>query len=109
MATREDWAERVKGWKRSGLTAAEFGEREGIAPKQLYWWAWHLGKQVVASASETPVRLLPVRVVPSRNTQVSGERPLEIVLQSGHILRVGPGFDPTTLRSVLSVLEERSC
>lgn len=109
MATREDWAERIKRWKKSGLTAAEFGEREGIAGKQLHWWKWHLGKKEVLSASESPLRLLPVSVVPSRDVQVSQETPLEIVLQSGHILRVPHGFDPATLRSVLLVLEERSC
>ena len=108
MATREDWAERVKRWKQSGLTAAEFGEREGVQGKQLHWWKWHLGKQEVPSVSKLP-RLLPVRVVPSRDVEVSKETPLEIVLQSGHVLRVASGFDPATLRSVLSVLEERSC
>jgi hypothetical protein len=101
--------ERVKGWKKSGLTAAEFGEREGIDPKQLRWWKWHLGTGAVASTSETPLRLLPVRVVPSSDVPASEETPLEIVLQSGHILRVGHGFDPATLRSVLLVLEGRSC
>jgi transposase len=109
MATREDWAERVRRWKKSGLTAAEFGEREGIQGKQLHWWKWHLGKKAVSSASESPLRLLPVSVVPSRDQQVSREAPLEIVLQSGHTLRVGHGFDPATLRTVLSVLEEKSC
>jgi transposase len=109
MATREDWAERVKRWKKSGLTAAEFGEREGIEAKQLHWWKWHLGKKEVPSASESPLRLLPVSVVPSRDVRVSEETPLEIVLQSGHILRVARGFDAATLRSVLLVLEERSC
>jgi hypothetical protein len=108
MATREDWAERVKRWKKSGLTAAEFGEREGIEGKQLHWWKWHLGKQEVPSVSEPP-RLLPVRVVPSRDVGVSKEPSLEIVLQSGYILRVARGFDAATLRSVLWVLEEPSC
>jgi transposase len=109
MATREDWAERIKRWKKSGLTAAEFGQREGIAGKQLHWWKWHLGKNETPSASEIP-RLLPVRVVAQpRDVEVSRETPLEIVLQSGHVLRVGHGFDPATLRSVLSILEERSC
>jgi hypothetical protein len=109
MATREDWAERIKRWKNSGLTAAEFGEREGLAAKQLHWWSWHLGRKPVASASEAPLRLLPVRVVPSRAEGVREATPLEIVLQSGHILRVASGFDPATLRSVLSVLEEKTC
>jgi transposase len=108
MATREDWAERVERWKKSGLTAAEFGEREGIQGKQLHWWKWHLGKNEAPSASETP-RLLPVRVVQSRDVGVSKGTPLEIVLQSGHVLRIPHGFDPATLRSVLLVLEERSC
>jgi hypothetical protein len=109
MATRADWAERIKRWKNSGLTAAEFGEREGIAAKQLHWWSWHLGKQAVPSASEAPLRLLPVKVVASRDVHMPKATPLEIVLQNGHLVRVAPGFDPVTLRSVLSVLEEKSC
>jgi len=35
-----EWAKRVERWQRSGLSAAKFGVREGIAGAQLSWWKW---------------------------------------------------------------------
>ncbi|WP_437687421.1 IS66 family insertion sequence element accessory protein TnpA [Sorangium sp. So ce176] len=32
MATRAEWAERVERWERSGLSAEQFGRREGTSP-----------------------------------------------------------------------------
>jgi len=37
MATRAEWTERVKRWKRSGLSAPEFARREGLKAKQIHW------------------------------------------------------------------------
>ena len=45
MASRTDWAKRVEEWKKSGLTAREFGDRTGTTPKKLYWWSWSLRRQ----------------------------------------------------------------
>jgi transposase len=52
MATRAEWTERVKRWKRSGLSAAEFVRREGLREKHLHWWVWKLGTSDTAPLPE---------------------------------------------------------
>jgi transposase len=102
MATRDDWAERVGRWQRSGLDAEQFAEREGVKPKRLDWWRWKL-----RSSSPPPpapeLRFLPVHVVDSASRPPEAGVTLEVVLPNGRVVRVAPGFDPATLESVLSI------
>ena len=120
MATRAEWTERVKRWKRSGLSAAEFARREGLKAKQLHWWNWKLGASDSAPAPDEP-RFLPVRVVsaPARAAASStpaalvttspswpGATAIEIALPNGRLVRVPPGFDPATLERVLAIAAE---
>jgi hypothetical protein len=52
---------------------------------------------------------LPVHVVQDAPAPITLTSPIEIVLPSGPIVRVTPGFDPHALGAVLSVLEGRRC
>jgi len=79
MATRAEWTERVKRWKRSGLSGAEFARREGLKVKQLHWWVWKLGASGGAPQPEEP-RFLPVRVV--RSPAASPGAPQALVMTS---------------------------
>ena len=118
MATRAEWTERVKRWKRSGVSAAEFARREGLKAKQLHWWSWKLGASDTAPLPEQP-RFLPVQVVSSTaaassssavlvRTSSSGSAAtaIEIALPNGRLVRVPPGFDPATLERVLAIAAE---
>jgi transposase len=120
MATRAEWTERVKRWKRSGVSAAEFARREGLKAKQLHWWSWKLGAADTAPLPGEP-RFLPVRVVSSAapatstsavlmTTSPSGPAAtaIEIALPNGRLVRVPPGFDPATLERVLVIAAEAS-
>jgi transposase len=100
MATREEWAERIDRWQRSGLSIGKFAAREGIKPKQLAWWRWKLG---AAPLAPPEMRFLPVHVVDAAARPPGAEVPLEVVLPNGRVVRVPPGFDPATLESVLSI------
>jgi transposase len=100
MATRAEWAKRVRGWQRSGLSIEEFAERKGIKPKQLAWWRWKL-QGAPPAASE--MRFLPVHVVEAASSPPGAEVPLEVALPNGRVVRVPPGFDPAMLESVLSI------
>ncbi len=119
MATRAEWTERVKRWKRSGLSAGEFARREGLKAKQLHWWNWNLSTSAAAPPPDEP-RFLPVRVVsapspapapaPSTPTALVMASPsspattaIEIALPNGRLVRVPPGFDPATLERVLAI------
>lgn len=104
MATRAEWIERVRRCERSGLDLAEFARREGIKPKQLYWWRWRLRSSGDPARAVTP-EFLPVRVVTS--APPTPTTPIEIALPNGRIVRVGPGFDPATLERVLAIASEQ--
>ena len=100
MATRETWAARVREWKRSGLTAAEFAEREGLNASTLTWWSSQLGRSTLA-ISRPP--MVEVMVSPRADASSS----LELVLASGVRVAVPVGFDEATLGRLLTVLEDR--
>ncbi len=96
-------------WQRSGLTLREFGQQRGIPLSTLTWW-----RQVFRRGGES-VDAVPKSAPASdavgftERTGVSLERPpagaLEIILRSGHLLRVPAGADTETLQRVLQALQ----
>ena len=108
-ATREEWAKRVEGWRRSRLSAADYAAKVGVNPRSLAWWKWQLESTSTArktARSRKPRRSLSpltfVEVAPPRMT--SG---LEVVAPSGMCIRVPEDFDPVVLGRLLDVLEHR--
>lgn len=112
--TAAGWARRVERWKRSGLTAAEFGAREGVEGKQLSWWKWHLSRR---AAGETPLRRLdgasrrapPLSFVPARVVDGAAPPPadgrVEIVLGNGRVVRLTGAVDDAVLVQALRVAD----
>jgi hypothetical protein len=99
------WRRLLGQWRRSGLTARQFCEQQGISQASFYGWRSEIARRDQAATirpSSTPpfVKLALEGVAPS---------PLEIVLADGRLLRVRPGFDAALLRQVLRLLEEPSC
>jgi hypothetical protein len=102
MATRTDWAKRVEEWKKSGLTAREFGERTGATPKKLYWWSWFLRRQgktaagrSVVSRTREPAAFLPVVLRPkvtiaATQVRTGATARVEIGFGNGCVLRTEP-------------------
>ena len=93
-------------WRHSGLTLREFGEKRGIPLSTLSWWRRvfrHAGEEHVNGvAGENPVVFTEVPKpanVPRTATVV------EIVLHSGHLVRVPAGVDADTLQQVLQALQ----
>jgi transposase len=101
MATRDEWADRVGRWQRSGLSAKAFAGRERLNPKLLTWWRWKL--RTSATSPPEPAQFLPVRVVDSVSPSANSAVAVEIALANGRIVRVAPGFDATTLARVLAL------
>jgi hypothetical protein len=50
---------------------------------------------------------VPLHVRPALPS--TGQPAFEVVLCSGRLLRLWPGFDPTSLRQLLALLEETLC
>jgi hypothetical protein len=92
--TEEIWRQRVRAWRASGETAAQFARGRGFAAATLRAWSSRLRR------NEAPafVRLLPK---PSPASQA----PRELVVEVGDArVRVAPGFDPDLLADVLRAL-----
>src|SRR5258706_13477382 len=85
-------------WQRSGLTLREFGEKRGIPLSTLTWWRRvfrHAGdKEGNGVAAENAVVF--TEVPPPANVPGTAAV-LEIVLHSGHLVRVPAGGRSHTL------------
>jgi len=92
-------------WQRGGLTLREFGEQRGIPVSTLKWWRRVFrdagAAELHGTAVENAVEFTEVRPPAS-----VGRTPavLEIVVPSGHLVRVPAGADSATLRQVLEAL-----
>jgi transposase len=88
--------------ERSGKPVRTFAEEHGLDPQRLYLWRRRFA--AVAEGDNTTFRELIVR--PSAGTSV----PFEVVLPSGFVVRVPPGFDQAALCRLLDVLSQaRAC
>jgi transposase len=113
-ATREVWADRVRRWKQSGLTAAAYAERTGINANTLRHWSWELGKSARRRRGARARRTAPTFVEvlagvtqrPPESVVVFAE-PFELVLRDGVRLRIAPSFDAAALRRLLDVVGGR--
>ncbi|MGO9062570.1 MAG: IS66 family insertion sequence element accessory protein TnpA [Candidatus Binataceae bacterium] len=96
-------------WQRSGLTLREFGQQRGIPVSTLTWWRQvfrRAGDQLNAASKSVPARDAVVFTeVPQPATVPTTSFVVEIVLRSGHMVRVPEGADTDTLQRVLQALQ----
>jgi len=92
------WRQWLDAWRRSGLNVREFCARHGLAQPSFDAWRRELAKRDAARPAFVPVQVLAEAAVPEA---------LALVLPGGRTIRVGPGFDASTLRQLLAVLEEQ--
>lgn len=108
MADAKVWAQRVKAWRASGMTAADFVDGAEYAESTLRYWAWRLAKAV--PTPKAPPRF--VRLVPRREAAPSSGRPpveaapAVTIELGGARVTVGVGFDRAALRDLLGLLRE---
>jgi len=99
-----DWAERVRAWRASGLSAEDFGGPLGYRPNALQWWERELSRRASPSKVRRRARSKPMvamaRVV-RREAHVGAA--LEVRL-GATVIAVRRGFDAQLLREVVSVL-----
>jgi hypothetical protein len=95
------WRQVLARWRRSGLSVRAFCRAEGVNEPRFYWWRRKLGQ----AEPKEPV-FVPVHVVPEPAAE-SATRGIEVVLANGRCLRVGPGFDPHTLVTLVDLLEAK--
>lgn len=109
MAHRGQWSEHeargvLSAWRKSGLSIERFAKERGLVPQRIRWWKSKLeGKSTALVRSESPLALLPVQVTESAPAK-RGE-PVAVYLRSGHIVKVGRGFDEEAFARVVALLE----
>lgn len=87
--------------EREGLTYAELAKLTGESRHGLSWWAWKLRQE---SRGVRGRRKGFVEVELAADARVeSGE--IEVILAHGRRLSIRPGFDESTLRRIVAVLE----
>jgi len=108
-ATRAVWAKRVDGWRKSGLTAAEYARRSGLTEKSLRWWKWQLAQPRDAAPSEAKKKAaqIPSPLTFVEMTSALQRGPIEVVLVSGALIRLPTDFDAASFARVLDVLERQ--
>jgi len=100
---RQFWQMAIETWKNSGMSVSQFCKAEGLSEGTFYGWRRRLS---VRNAQ----RKEPVDPKPSAFIEVAMPRddpvPLELVLSSGHTLRIRSAADNEILNNVLSVLRQ---
>lgn len=100
---RTTWSEveargALSAWRKSGLSVEAFARERGLVPQRLYWWR----KKLEPPKAETKVlAMLPVRMTGETRR---GE-PVTVLLRTGHMLKVGRGFDEEAFARAVAVLE----
>ena len=92
----DEWAERIAAQGRSGMSVKQFCKEQGVTEYSFYAWRKRLQES-------GPVRFALVEKR-ARRQEGRAEPVLELLLAAGERLRIWPGVDVTTLRSVLDVL-----
>ena len=96
-------------WQRSGLSLREFGQQRGIPLSTLTWWRQVFRRAgepaTTASTSVAASDVVLFTEVPRPATVPRIPPVLEIILRSGHVLRVPAGADTETLQRVLKALQ----
>jgi hypothetical protein len=107
---RAHWQEVLAASQASSLSIREFCRQRGIHPSHFYHWRQRLGvgptpsiEPSVKRKPETRFALVQAEPVPTP-VPAAHDGALELVLESGWRLRIRPGVDAATLRTVLSAL-----
>ena len=109
MAHRGHWSEHeargvLSAWRKSGESIERFAKDRGLVPQRIRWWKVKLeGKTTAVVRSASSLALLPVQVTEPAPAK-RGE-PVAVYLRSGHIVKVGRGFDEEAFARVVAVLE----
>ena len=107
MSSRVRWTESdarafLSRWRRSGQSLAAYCASQGILYERARRWRSQL------LAETTALDLRPVRVSSEDSAALSGNAgggDLEVLLRSGHTLRIRPDFDVSTVRTLVEILE----
>jgi hypothetical protein len=128
------WRTTLAKWIKSQLTIRDFCRRHRLGESAFYFWRREIATRDGTSVATPTLRVkssaaVRRRSVPSRPSRpapprrspkpiprpsfvalrVVADTPLELVLRTGHVLRVPPGYDANHLRAIAAALETQPC
>jgi hypothetical protein len=116
--SRQLWAERIAGWKASGLKQRAFCERESLSYKSFLWWRRRLREQSRETGLVRVVTRMPVAAGAAREAKPSPavafaeagviSRSVEIRLHGGRSL-VLRGVNEAQLSRLMRLVEALPC
>ncbi len=109
--TREQWRKLVAEAAHSGMSIRAFCLERGVTEGQFYAWQRRLnGKtQRVAKRRAISAAKGPTFALVSEGAASLETAGVELVLGDGRRLRIGPGVDAATLRTVLAAVDPPRC
>ena len=99
----ETWRARVDGQRNAGGSIAAYCAGQGFSTSSFYRW-----RKILAREDRPRARFLPVHIVEAKPVVV-GPAGIDVVLRSGHRVKLMRGFDPASLRAAVIALEAARC
>ena len=93
---RAQWQEHMERWQSSGLTQADYCDRNGVKLSTFRYWRKRL------ASPDTPVTLVPVGF--GRDRSASSTQGLTLVLGDRYKVEVGDNFNSSTLARLVDTL-----
>jgi transposase-like protein len=104
------WQDLVAAGKPSNLSICEFCRQRGIHPSHFYYWRQRVAREAAAAIqpsakrkSESRFALVRTEPAPAA-VSATHDGAVEPILERGWRLRIRPGVDAATLRTVLSAM-----
>ena len=107
------WSAILNDFRRSGLTHAAFCHRRELSIHTFRKRLYAARAAMRTTAADRPTAghgsaFVPVTILPDPAPAVAAiPQALEVILQNGRRIAVTPGFDPQTLRRLITVVEDR--
>ncbi len=105
-ATLELWSERVRGWRASGQSAAEFASGKGFMASTLEWRARELRRLERSMPRLRRVVRTPAPAASAVKPAPESSRATVRVHVGGAELLVAADFDPSLVRALVRCLRE---
>jgi transposase-like protein len=100
---RQFWQMVIETWKDSDMSVSKFCKAEGLSEGTFYGWRRRLSDHPSQQTKQTHSKPSAfIEVALPKNDPI----PLELLLSSGHTLRIRSSADNETLSNVLSVLRQ---
>ena len=90
---RSNWKETLSSWEQSGLSQSEFCRQRGLNKNSFGYWLRRARKEGILGGGF-------VKIGGAENAPA-----IELRLSNGAELRVPSGFDPSSLKALLEVLQ----